>query len=142
MKFQIKVDDRTIKCAMTGKTARIYREQFQRDLLFDISEGFGRVIESYAEFSNSMPEEATDDAFLGIVIRAVSPVVLERMLWASIASADENVLAFNDWLDQIDDYENAMAAAATAFLTMRGSIKPIESIEVNDEQDDEIKKKA
>ena len=38
MRFDLFIDDTNIRACYTGKTARIYREQFGKDILEDLSE--------------------------------------------------------------------------------------------------------
>lgn len=124
MKFDITLNNKSQSGAYTGKTARIYREQFNEDLIISLSKASERF---YLEYFNRKQEskELSEMEFFALIVESVTPQFLERVLWVTLYSAGSITDLYTKWLDSIDDYPEALSAAAVAFQYMLGNI-PIE----------------
>lgn len=144
MKFTVVVDNKRLNCSMTGKTARIYREQFKRDLLLDLTQGWAKVVLQYIELKEAVTDQRAlnDGAMLQTIIQAITPEVLEQMLWAALYCGGSVRIGYTEWLDTVENYEETIMTGATAFLTMHGSIQPTEQAEGIEDIDEDDKKKA
>lgn len=119
MKMTITIDGEKIIAAYTGRTARIYREQFHKDLLEELGEAYGRLIVKYAEASEH-GIEVSDEAFMLLTIDAVTPAVLEQIVWACVyPGMGSEYTLFEEWLDGIDDYNKLMTCGAALFHTLQ-----------------------
>lgn len=132
MKFNLIIDNEKSVCKFTGKTARIYREQFgsskePRDLMIDMNEGASKLRVLIADVlkDQSNVNQLSDGEFIGAIITAITPERLEQMLWSCLyVGSDEDFPLYNDWLDSIEDVAQMDVAAATCYLTMHGDINP------------------
>lgn len=142
MRFEITLDGKTYPAAYIGKTARLYREQFGKDLMMDVADATAKFLKEYTFIAKEGVFDVSDnDVFLNICVKAAGPETLERMLWVSICSANDGVPSFQRWLDEIEDYRTAIAQAAIVFQMMAGNVPTVETEEKEEESNEQDKKK-
>ena len=136
MRFEVTINDKKYKAQYTGKTCRIYREQFYGDFLLDIQTGQEKFLQSvlekfrsgeHKESDNKEPDEDVsvpeiDGLILyKLYIEALGTELLEHILWACMASADSKIGLYEQWIDSIDNYPEMLTEAVNCFQIVIGN---------------------
>lgn len=131
MRFNVSIDDNDYRCAYIGKTARLFREQFRKDLQLTVGEKMG----DYVKLLTETKDEVTDDpiALLGILVKAISPEFAEKILWACLYAENPETGLYEEWLDGVENYPDVLAAGALAFQVVAGAFTTVESSEATSE---------
>lgn len=140
MRFDLFIDDKNIRACYTGKTARIYREQFGKDILEDLSESSMRFYELYGQISKENILDLTDkNIFASLCVKAVGAEQLEKLAWASVFSEGSTDLLFDIWRDSIENYQLFLLSAVLCFQYMIGNLSIVEPL---DHMESEEKKRT
>lgn len=134
MRFGVTLNDKKYKAQYTGKTCRIYREQFYGDFLLDIQNGQEKflktALERFAgngyEENEEAPKEMAAPEIDGLIlyklyIDVLGTELLEHILWACMASADSRIGFYKDWIDSIENYPEMLMEAVNCFQIVIGN---------------------
>ena len=98
MEQTLSIDDKKYNLLYKGKTASIYRDCFNRDLLVDIQE-------VQIKFGEGNPDR--DPYF--VLLQANGSLFFERLVWSCIKTYDtyhgKETKSFQDFVDEIENYE-------------------------------------
>ena len=140
MRFDLFIDDANVRACYTGKTARIYREQFGKDILEDLSESSIRFYELYGQIAKEDLLDLTDKhIFASLCVKAVGAEQLEKLTWASIFPEGSTVLLFAQWRDSIENYQIFLLSAVLCFQYMIGNLSIVQPTD-NEEAEEEKKR--
>lgn len=142
MKFAITIDGKKHEAGYTGYTARIFREQFGKDLFKEIQSAEANMIYAHSQAKEKGLDVKNTALFLGLIVETVTPELLEKLCWCALATGERlkgnlSFPLFNEWLDQIDNYNDMLMTGASVFLIVSGIVT---TVEMNTAEDD--KKKA
>lgn len=140
MKFELPFENGPVKAGYTGKTARLYREQFGKDIMIDLSDAASKAMGMYLtgqkmgtlDFDNAAQmTEAT--------VKAIGGKTLEQFVWAAIASCNDDTAPYDRWIDEIEDYPTLLTVGYICYGYMIGVVPTVEP--ETDEEPDETKTK-
>lgn len=121
LKMKINDQEFNLIADMTMNAGRIYRKQFQRDLIKDLSEIYQKVnpnIYDHLDLSGIQTEGKTEDEITDQIISKAIPVWSEtqrktmlsfddteqasRIIWAFAKNADKDLPGCDEWMDSFD----------------------------------------
>lgn len=155
MRFEVTLNDKKYKAQYTGKTCRIYREQFYGDFLLDIQTGQEKFLRSALERFRSGEDKETENKELNeevsvpeidalilykLYIEVLGTELLEHILWACMASADSRIGLYEQWIDSIDNYPEMLMEAVNCFQIVIGN-RSIVDAEAQSTEENTSKKK-
>ncbi len=141
MKFELEFPDGKMTGGYTGKTARIYREQFGRDIMVDIAEASAKVFGGYMTAAKLGTIDLENEVQVtGFSIQTLGGEFLERILWAALYSCNDGFPLFDSWLDSIEDYPEMLQYAYIAYGRMIGVTGIVEPEEKTETEGDSKKK--
>lgn len=148
MRFKIEIDGKTRNACYIGRTFRLYREQFGKDLLLDVGETQTNFLKNALELINEKKliaskdtETETDDTL------DVTPIDIyqcyleqgatffEQFIWACLASAERSFPLYEDFLDSIENYPSFLFSAIDAFQIVTGNSSIVEPATPSSEED-------
>lgn len=142
MRFNLVINEKELTACYTGKTARVYREQFKSDILSDISEASSKYFQKYAEaVKEGILDLENELVFTTLCVQAIGSEQLEKFTWACIYAQDqEHTPLYERWLDSVEDYQLMLVWAVICFQTMIGNNPIVEAEEKVETSDDEKKR--
>lgn len=153
MKFGLTLDGKKYKAQYTGKTCRLYREQFVRDFLVDVQEGQEKfLIKTLERLGEQVKKESddsteiTEDNLNGLVLYQVyidtlGTELLEHVMWACLYSADPKIGLYETWIDSIENYPEMLMEAINCFQIVIGNRSIVDAENNNDGRSTNSKKK-
>ena len=121
LKMKIQDQEFSLKADMTLNAGRIYRQQYQRDLIDDLADVYQKLnpsIYDKIDFSGIDVNEKTEEELTNEIIARALPVwsesrknlvinfeVTERanqIIWAFAKNADKSLPGFDEWIDNFD----------------------------------------
>lgn len=121
LKMNFQDQDHELVADMTMNAGRIYRKQFQRDMVKDLSEIYQKVnpsIYDHLDLSGIQTEGKTEDEITEQIISRAIPVWSEtqkntmlsfedterasQIIWAFVKNADKDLPGFEEWMDSFD----------------------------------------
>lgn len=143
MKFNLFINNQDVTACYTGKTARIYREQFGRDILADLSDGAYDFYQMYGQLLKEGVLDLTNEmVYASVCVKAVGAEFLERIAWACVYAGKSTTLLFDQWIDSIDNYQLFLMAAVVCFQTMLGNVSIVAPADSEESSEDEKKRQA
>lgn len=141
MRFNLVVNDKDVTAQYTGKTARIYREQFKHDLIEDIGKSSRMYFQKYAEaMKEGILDLENEAVYTTLCVTAVGAEQLEKYMWACIyAQNDIDTPLYEKWLDSVEDYQLMLLYAVICFQTMIGNNPIVEAEEKVETSENEKK---
>ena len=143
MEQTLTIDGKKYNLLYKGKTASIYRDYFNRDLLVDIQEvqiKFGEAIEKNVREGN--PDR--DPYFT--LLQANGSLFFERLVWACIKTYDtyhgKETKAFQDFVDDIEDYQTYVMSGVVILEQIINANKATVKDESDEVVSDDKKKEA
>ena len=142
MESRIKIDNKEYKTLLTGRTFRIYREKFNKDLLSEIEEANYRynstmkaIVNGETELDIDSDDIATTSGILGY--KNIGDELLTTLVWACIKAHKSNkkVKDYEAWVDDIEDYFGFISEALLLFFAIVNSTRP--QVEYEDDEDSE-----
>lgn len=142
MKFELDFPEGKMTAGYTGRTARIYREQFGRDIMIDLADISAKVFAGFMNGAKMGTLDLNDSVQVaGYSIQTIGGENLERLLWAALYSCNEDFPLFDSWLDSVEDYPEMLQWAYVAYGHMIGVTGIVEP-EDKEETETEGKKKS
>lgn len=134
MRFNVIIDDKTVPARYTGKTARLYREQFHKDIFETLAEIAGDFIPAMGDVQKIQGLDIETPGVLAAVsMKAIGPKNLEELTWAAIAAENLSTPLFEDWLDTIEDYQTFLYNATMVYHYMAGNVPLVKSEDKTEE---------
>ncbi len=143
LKMKINEQDFELKVNMTLKAGRIYRQQFQRDLVKDMSEIYKIANPSVYDGLNLSGIDANGKSEEEIYEQILSKVdlgqLMERrnkeldyqhteqasqIIWAFAKNADDDLPGYEDWIDGFDFVMPVKEIVSTLYEAWSESAKP------------------
>lgn len=143
MEKNINIDGTSYNLVYKGKTARLYREQFQEDLVVSLEFAKYRYENTLKEYVKLHPDASTTE-FGIIVLENVGEDLLCKITWACIKASSKNkkVKDYEKFIDSIDDYYGFIVNAQLLFVEIiKSNESTVEQEDVENSEDEEDKKK-
>lgn len=121
LKMKIQDQDFDLKVDLTMKAGRIYRQQFNRDLVDDMTEIYTilnrSIYDSLDLFKIDVDGKSEDEIYQQIVDQAMPIYLAQRktanlsyqhteqasqIIWAFCKNADEKIPNYEEWIDSFD----------------------------------------
>lgn len=140
MRFNVTIDDKQIPARYTGKTARLYREQFHKDIFETLSKISAAFFPEVARVQKDNLLDINNPAVLASVsMKVIGAQNLEELTWAAIAAENPNIPLPADWVDTVEDYQGFLLAATMVYHHMVGNVPLVESEDTTEEDEDKKK---
>lgn len=144
MEIQVEIDGKEMTATYKGITARLYRENFNRDFLHDLSDIQNKLIKRLREtMSKDEIENVTDDEMLNMLIECASEEYLCRLMWVCLKSTHDlkkskkKFPSFESFVDGIDDYTEFIGVCLGLYSSIIQSTLPV--AESDDDEDEDEK---
>lgn len=142
MKNSIKIDGVSYDLVNTGKTARLYREQFNEDLVVSLESAKYRYETALQEYAK-LNQQITPNGIGIIVLENIGEELLCRIAWSCIKASNKNkkVKEYNKFIDDIDDYYGFIVESQNLFVDIIKATEAIVEQEDTESVEDENDKK-
>lgn len=140
MRFNIMIDGKQVPARYTGKTARLYREQFRKDIFETLADISAAFLPAVADVQNIQGMDIENPAVLaGVSLKAIGSKNLEELSWASVAAENPSTPLPEEWLDGIEDYQTFLYNATMVYHHMVGNVPLVEAEDKTEEDEDKKK---
>lgn len=116
METKIKIDEKEYGVLYKGKTAKIYREYFNRDMLVDTQKAQMKFSEA---IKKKVGTDEEDEPAYYVLLEANGSEFFERVLWACIKAYDvvqgKETEDFSDFIDNVVDYDTFVTVGIVVF---------------------------
>ncbi len=143
METTLVIDNKEYKAVYSGKTARLYRENFNSDLMIDIQEAQLRYQDAL-RYHVQEGIELNEAEMSVIVIKNIGEDLLCKMTWASIqAGGNKGMKAYTTFIDKVEDYNGFIEQAMDWFGFVVNGGQPIvqPDEDIKEEAEEESSKK-
>lgn len=141
METKIKIDGKEYGVLYKGKTAKIYREYFNRDMLVDTQKAQMKFSEA---IKNKVGTDEEDEPAYYVLLEANGSEFFERVLWACIKAYDvvqgKETEDFSDFIDNVVDYDTFVTVGIVVFEKIVFANSPTIDSESEDAEEKSKKK--
>lgn len=143
MEKTVVIDNKKYQLIFKGKTARLYRDYFQEDVLSKLLDMQFTMVTASTEVKKQMPN--ADKTLSGLIIsKAIDNAFVERFMWTCMKTSNKNkrLLDYEKFIDNLDDYGGFISEGIDWLTEVILSMTPVAENEEDpsSEEKEDIKK--